>query len=127
MVMEECPEKLEPSVTAKLEAIPEGAEKPPTESPTQSVEAEQCKVEAAKAVPGWLQVLLGVVTLFEKKYAWLAPAIEILYQAFQLLPWFHKPKALKDMHHAVCEAKKMDSPEPIHDLAKKMSDGNLYA
>jgi hypothetical protein len=66
-------------------------------------------------IPKWLQLALGLLPV----PAPLKVAIEVAYDIWVVVPWFHKPAAMAQLHKAVCKAKDCGDPAPIHAWTEK--------
>lgn len=70
-------------------------------------------------VPYWLQALLGVVSLLFPQFAWIKLAIELAYEIWQVIPWFHKAGALVELRKTVTRAKKVKSDTPVREWCSR--------
>lgn len=64
-------------------------------------------------VPYWLQLLLGVFSLLFPELAWLKIVIEVAYEIWLVIPWFHKAGALVELRTVVKKARKLGETSPI--------------
>lgn len=67
------------------------------------------------SVPIWLQLLLGVFSLLAPQFAWIKVLIELAWELFSELPFFQKPKALRELRQAVKKTKVMKERNYVSD------------
>lgn len=70
-------------------------------------------------MPWWLQIAAGAVDIVFPAAAWLDPALSLAYEAWVLIPWFHKLGALIEMRHAVRGSFLMDHQSSIEGWASR--------
>jgi hypothetical protein len=75
-------------------------------------------------VPYWLQLLLGVFSLLFPELAWLKIVIEVAYEIWLVIPWFHKAGALVELRSAVKKAKQLKATKPVEDFSARWKAHN---
>lgn len=65
------------------------------------------------SIPWWVRLAIGIISLTHPEFAWLGQALQIAYEAWVVIPWFHKPSALLELRKVTKESIEVNHTKPI--------------